>query len=160
MFGHKSWVLIVIFLFFCGQVIDSQAQKIQKNFSISWTDPMVVRVDEDNTVSCMHFVDAVYGEEFESLPTFVYLFPVDRNYSDYEVVMDDIVYEAITDKDKLLIPNDFQAAVPHYKVKTKIAAHQPYAVFSLLPIVKNGVGYSRMVSFSVTLKGINPIEPE
>ena len=57
----KSWVLVLIFLLAFLQVIDIQAQNIQKKVSIQWTENLTYKIDEDLSLEFLNFEDAIFG---------------------------------------------------------------------------------------------------
>ena len=150
---HKSLVIFLVFFTFLLQLPDSQAQKIQKNFNIKWTENITCRLDEENEVRCLSFEGAVYGGKYETLPLFVSVIPMDKAYESYDISVSDIRYSNLDETDKKLVPNNYPFTFLNIEVETKIEKHKPYAVVSFVPIVKNGNGASKVISLSLSLAG-------
>ena len=90
MMSRKSLVISLVFFVCLLQVVDSQAQKNQKKFNINWSDPKTYRLDDETAVRCLAFEGAVYSGDFQTLPLFVTVIPVDKMYDSYDVSLSDV----------------------------------------------------------------------
>lgn len=149
----KSWAVLAFFLLVLLQLTDIQAQKIQKEVKIAWNEPVSFTTDDEVRHSVLSFDGAVYGSDFQELPCFVYVIPVDRRYADYDVVVNDVAYASLSGKEKNLVPQNYNITDFVIKTETKVEGHKPYVVVSGIPLVKNGTGYSRVNSFSISIQG-------
>ena len=78
----NPWVIFAIFSLILFQIIDIQAQKIQKNISIQWLSPISYQTDRDETLTFMVFMGSVEDAEFPVLPTYYDHFPVSADFAD------------------------------------------------------------------------------
>ncbi len=150
----KSWVTFSIFFVFIAQVVDTQAQKIQKNITISWKDNISEFYSEDLTVEILHFTDAVYFRETPTLPSFYEKISVDNFFTDYVVSVTDVQYEPLSAHDATLIPATYTHSELDVKVVSAYERNHPYALLSFVPIVRTGQNqFSRVTSLTVTFEG-------
>ena len=151
----KSWVLFCIFCTFFIQSIDVQAQKIQKNIHLNWTDNHFQRFTEELTREFLHFEGAIYTTEEGRLPVFYEKIPVDKIYTDYTVTVSGATYEALSAHDQTLVPAG-RASALRVEVVTACERNRPYALVSFVPIIRSGNGQcSRLVSATITIEGRN-----
>ena len=66
----KSWVVWMLFGLLLVQCIDIQAQKIQKKVSLSWTENLIFKIDDENTLEFLNFEDAISDFNYGDLPVF------------------------------------------------------------------------------------------
>ena len=92
----KSWVLVLIFLLAFLQVIDIQAQNIQKKVSIQWTENLTYKIDEDLSLEFLNFEDAISDFRFGDLPLFFQKIAVDNFFSACEVQVSNARFEPLS----------------------------------------------------------------
>jgi hypothetical protein len=149
----KSWVLIAIFLVNILQVIDIQAQIIQKKVSIQWTENLIYKLDEDLSLEFLNFEDAISDFRFGDLPVFFQKTAVDKFFSECEVQFSNERFEPLAASDVKLVPKDLLQREIQAEVHCYVEKGQPYAVLTLLPFVVSQSGsVSRLLSCDVTLK--------
>ena len=151
----NPWVIFAIFSLILFQIIDIQAQKIQKNISIQWLSPISYQTDRDETLTFMVFMGSVEDAEFPVLPTYYDHFPVSADFADYSVTASNAVYQPLSDEEKALMPKDFRRSEIEYKVTTVYEKMQPYAAVSFTPVRVNGGRYEKLVSVSLSIEGRN-----
>lgn len=150
---HFSWVSLGIFVLIFFQLIDIQAQKIQKNISIQWLKPITYQTANEGTVSFIVFEGSVDDEAYPVLPRYYDHFPVSADFSDYDVVASNAVYEPLSEQEKSLVPKDFRQNEVAYEVTTVYEKKKPYAAVSFLPIRVNGGRYEKLVSVHLSIEG-------
>ena len=82
----KSWVLVILFLLVFLQVVDIQAQNIQKKLTIQWTENLTYKIDEDLSLEFLNFEGAISDFRYGDLPLFFQKIAVDNFFSDYEPI--------------------------------------------------------------------------
>ena len=100
----KSWVILVLFSMLLMQFIDSQAQIIRKKVSLTWTQNLVFKLDEENTLEFLNFEEAISDFNYGDLPVFFQKIAVDNFFSDCEVQLTNEVYENLSSEDQKLVP--------------------------------------------------------
>ena len=81
-----------------------QAQNIQKNINIHWLSNLIYEESEDEKTEYLFFEGAVGDEQFPSLPSFYTHFPVNSDFSAYDVKIANAVFEPMTEQEVTLIP--------------------------------------------------------
>ncbi len=155
---NKSWVLFCFFCLINLQLIDSQAQKIQKKFVVSWTDNVFQSVSEELSKEFLHFDGAIYLREQAELPVFYEKIPVDIFFEDYEVLVSDVQYEPMSPHDCALLKDMYQD--PELKVRVESVSERTrhYAQICFVPIIRTGSNqYSRVTSLTIQLEGKHPV---
>ena len=149
----KSWVLVAIFLVNILQVIDIQAQIIQKKVSVQWTENLIYKVDEDLSLEFLNFEDAISDFRFGDLPVFFQKTAVDKFFSECEVQLSNERFEPLAASDVKLVQKDLLQREIQAEVHCYMEKGQPYAVLTILPFVVSQSGsVSRLLSCDVTLK--------
>ena len=92
---NKSWVLFGLFCVFIIQSIDIQAQKIQKNISITWKDNLKYHYSEENFMEFLQFDGYAYFRSEDHLPVFYEKIPVDIFSSEFDVKTSNIQYGSL-----------------------------------------------------------------
>ena len=151
----NPWVILGIFSLILFQIIDIQAQKIQKNISIQWLSPVSYTTDRDETLTFMVFVGSVEDAEFPVLPAYYDHFPVSADFADYSVTASNAVYQPLSEEEKALMPKNFRRSEIEYKVTTVYEKMKPYAAVSFTPVRVNGGRYEKLVSVSLSIEGRN-----
>lgn len=152
--GKKSWVQFLFFLLICFQVAETQAQKVQKNFTLQWREPVEQTFTNGFQQTFLTFDDAFYGSDFPDLPTFYQILPVDIFYSRYEVRATDEQFADMTDAEVRLIPVDFHQKTIDYHVNSAYDRKTVYAQLTFLPIVETSPGhYRKLVSVTLEIEG-------
>ena len=148
----KSWVTIMTFLLLVAQLVDIQAQKIKKYISIPWTENLIYKLDEETTLEFLNFEDAILDFKYGDLPVFFQKIAVDNFFSDCEVQLSNLVFEPLSLHDQQLVPTNLLNSTLTPEVQCCAEQRKPYAIFTLLPFVKDASGNIRkLVSCEITL---------
>lgn len=148
----KSWVILLFFLLIIVQCVDIQAQIIRKNFSLAWTENLVFKIDEENTLEFLNFEDAISDFNYGDLPVFFQKIAVDNFFSDCEVQLSNMVFENLSTEDRELVPSHLLKPTVEPKACCYAEKGKPYAVVTLLPFVSDGSSQvKKLVSFEMTL---------
>ena len=150
---HFSWVALGVFGLILFQLIDIQAQKIIKNISIQWTTPITYQTEREETLSFIVFEGSVEDDTYPVLPRYYDHFPVSADFSNYEVVASNAVFEPLSEKEKSLMPKDFRQSDIVYQVTTVYEKMKPYAAVDFLPIRVNGGRYEKLTSVTLSIEG-------
>ncbi len=148
----KSWVLFCIFFCLIIQSIDIQAQKIQKNISIAWTENSKHYFSKENFKEFLYFDGTAYFRSGDNLPVFYEKIPVDILYSTYTVRASGIQYETMNAHDQSLVPADLPSEL-QFEVTTAYERNQAYVQISFVPVVRNGSQCSRVTALSLSIEG-------
>ena len=105
--SKKSWVQVSLFILILFQIADIQAQKIQKNYTLQWQNPVGHTFTNGFQQTFLTFEDAFYGSDFPDLPAFYQIIPVDKFFAGYGVRATDQQFADLTDEEARLIPADF-----------------------------------------------------
>lgn len=148
----KSWVILVFFGLLMMQIVDSQAQIIRKKVSLAWTENLVFKIDDENTLEFLNFEDAISDFNYGDLPVFFQKIAVDNFFSDCEVQLSNEVYENLSSEDTKLVPLQLLKTVVEPQVHCYAEKGRPYAVVTLLPFKSDGSAQvKKLVSFEMTL---------
>ncbi|MBO4654832.1 MAG: type IX secretion system sortase PorU [Bacteroidales bacterium] len=148
----KSWVLLVFLGLLFLQVLDSQAQIIQKKYTIRWTDNLVYQIDEETKLEFLNFEGAVSDFRYRDLPVFFQKIAVDNFFSDCEVRLAHEVYEPLNADERKLVPVQLLKSALDPQVNCYAEKGKPFAMVTLLPFVADASGQVRkLVSFEITL---------
>ena len=148
----KSWVVWMLFWLLLLQCIDIQAQKIQKKVSLSWTENLIFKIDDENTLEFLNFEDAISDFNYGDLPVFFQKIAVDNFFSDCEVQLSNEVFENLSSEERKLVPSSLLKPMVEPKVRCYAEKGKPYAVVTLLPFVSDGSSQvKKLVSFEMTL---------
>lgn len=154
---YKYWVAILFFICAIFQLIDTQAQKIEKKIHIHWKDPITHHISEDRVLSFLSFEDCVYLQTDPGVPSFYEMIPVQDFYESYQVSIIQAEYEDVKAGEALLIPEDFQSKTLKINAVSAYSRKKPYLLLSFVPIVESGSGqYRRLVSLTLTVEGTQP----
>lgn len=149
----KSWVLVLIFLLAFLQVIDIQAQNIQKKVSIQWTENLTYKIDEDLSLEFLNFEDAISDFRFGDLPLFFQKIAVDNFFSACEVQVSNAHFEPLSANDKKLVPTAVLKSQLVPEVRCYAERGKPYALLTLLPFVIDPSGnVSKLLSCDISIK--------
>lgn len=150
----KSWAKFIIFIFLFIQFIDSQAQKIQKSYSIHWEDTRIYSPSEDITLEFLYFKGGVSGSDFPDLPLFHEKIAVDRYFGEYEVSLQNVRTVPLSKEEIKLLPENFDIREVQVSVQTITEKNKHYASFSLLPFFRDGSGnFQKITDFDITVNG-------
>ena len=133
--GKKSWVRILLFLPILFQVIDNQAQTIQKKFSIRWNEPYLNSFSDGSQQEFLTFENASYGYDAAGLPVFYEIIPVDKFYTRYDVRVVSQEFEDMTAAESRLIPQSFHQQSVNYQVHSARDRNRIFAQLQFIPIV-------------------------
>ena len=148
----KSWAVLAFFLLLLMQCVDIQAQKIQKKVSLVWTENLVFKIDDENTLEFLNFEDAISDFKYGDLPVFFQKIAVDNFFSDCEVQLSNEQYENLSSEDQKLVPAQLLKTYLEPQVHCYAEKGIPYAVVTLLPFVSDGSAQvKKLVSFEMTL---------
>lgn len=148
----KSWVILLLFLLIIVQCVDIQAQIIRKKFSLAWTENLVFKIDDENTLEFLNFEDAISDFNYGDLPVFFQKIAVDNFFSDCEVQLSNMVFENLSSEDRKLVPSHLLKPTVEPKVCCYAEKGKPYAVVTLLPFVSDGSSQiKKLISFEMTL---------
>ena len=149
----KSWVLVILFLLVFLQVIDIQAQIIQKKVSIQWTENLLYKIDDDLSLEFLNFDDAISDFRYGDLPLFFQKIAVDNFFSSCEVQLSNARFEPLPAKDKNLVPAALLKSQLEAEVHCYAERGKPYAVLTLLPFVIDLSGnISRLLSCDISIR--------
>ena len=149
---NKSWVLFCIFCIFITQHIDSQAQKIQKNISIHWTENLKQHISEGVSREFLYFDGAIFPRTEDNLPVFYEKIPVDIFYSDFSVTITDVQYAPMSSHDQSLVSASLSSD-PKVEVASAYERNQAYVTIAFTPIIRTGGQYSRITSINLSIEG-------
>jgi hypothetical protein len=150
----KSWVLVILFLLVILQVVDIQAQNIQKKVSVQWTENLIYKIDEDFSLEFLNFENAISDFRYGDLPLFFQKIAVDNFFSDCEVQVSNARFEPLPAKDKNLVPAALLKSQLEPEVHCYAERGKAYAMLTLLPFIIDGSGnISRLLSCDIN---INP----
>lgn len=153
----KSWVPFCILCLTFLQIIEIQAQKIEKTIKFTWTDNIVDPFHEDNPIEFLHFDGATYLSTYGSLPCFYEKFAVDNFYSDYDISVSDIVYEGMSTHDCSLIPEGIVHSTLSFDAYSAYEGENTFALISFVPIIQAGKGtFQRVTSITFHIQGRSP----
>ena len=148
----KSWVILTVFLLLIIQVVDIQAQIIQKKVSLSWTENLIFKLDDENTLEFLNFEDAITDFKYGDLPVFFQKIAVDNFFSEYDIQLSNEKYEFLSQEDRKLVPSNLLKPVVEPEVHCYADKGKPYAVVTLLPFVSaTSSQVKKLVSFEMTL---------
>ena len=148
----KSWVILTVFLLLIIQVVDIQAQIIQKKVSLSWTENLIFKLDDENTLEFLNFEDAITDFKYGDLPVFFQKIAVDNFFSEYEIQLSNEKYEFLSQEDRKLVPSNLLKPVVEPEVHCYAEKGKHYAVVTLLPFVSaTSSQVKKLVSFEMTL---------
>lgn len=149
---RKSWVPLLIFFIIILQHI--QAQRIEKNIQIAWTDNVVQHFSDENVQEHLHFQNASYMQPYSTLPCYQELIPLSQDYKEYSIAFDQIHSEPLSSRDIALIPASYTLRQPDIRVKTVHQRHKTYALLTFIPIIQTGQGqYCRITSIHIRIEG-------
>lgn len=150
----KSWVSIILFCIIFLQIIDIQAQKIEKNIVLTWTNNTIYPISDDNIQEFLHFDEAVYTQEYPTLPAFYQKVTVNNFFSDYNVIVSDAHFEAMNAHDCAMIPANFTQTSLKINVTSAYERKNAFALISFIPFIQTGKGqYSRLTSVTISIEG-------
>ena len=150
----KSWVILLLFLLIIVQCVDIQAQIIRKKFSLAWTENLVFKIDDENTLEFLNFEDAISDFNYGDLPVFFQKIAVDNFFSDCEVQLSNMVFENLSSEDRKLVPSHLLKPTVEPKVCCYAEKGKPYAVVTLLPFVSDGSSQiKKLISFDLDTQG-------
>lgn len=148
----KSWVILLLFVLILMQCIDIQAQIIRKKVSLAWTENLVFKIDDENTLEFLNFEEAISDFKYGDLPVFFQKIAVDNFFSDCEVQLSNMVFENLLSEDRNLVPSQLLKPTVEPQVRCYAEKGKPYAVVTLLPFVSDGSSQiKKLVSFEMTL---------
>ena len=148
----KSWVILLLFVLILMQCIDIQAQIIRKKVSLAWTENLVFKIDDENTLEFLNFEEAISDFNYGDLPVFFQKIAVDNFFSDCEVQLSNMVFENLSSEDRNLVPSQLLKPTVEPQVRCYAEKGKPYAVVTLLPFVSDGSSQiKKLVSFEMTL---------
>ena len=148
----KSWVLGVLFLLLILQSIDIQGQIIQKKVSLAWTENLIFKLDDENSLEFLNFEDAITDFKFGDLPVFFQKTAVDNFFSDCDVLLSNEVYENLSSEDRKLVSLDLLKPVIEPQVKCYAEKGKPYLVLTFLPFVSDASGnVKKLISCDISL---------
>lgn len=154
---NKSWVLFCFFCLINLQLIDSQAQKIQKKIVVSWTDNVFRPVTEGLTKEFLHFDGAIYLQNQAELPAFYEKIPVDIFFEDYSVQVSEVQYDPMSPHECDLVKDLCKDSELKVHVESVSERTRHFAQICFVPIVRTGSNqYSRVTSLTVQLEGRHP----
>lgn len=149
----KSWVLVILFWLVFLQVIDIQAQNIQKKVSIQWTENLTYKIDEDFSLEFLNFEGAISDFHYGDLPLFFQKIAVDNFFSDCEVQVSNARFEPLSTKDKNLVPVALLKSQLEPVVHCYAERGKAYAMLTFLPFVIDGSGnISRLLSCDISIR--------
>ena len=152
----KSWVQIVIFILVSFQIVDIQAQTIQKKYSIRWGEPFRYTFSDGSQQSFLTFENATYGYDFPDLPVFYEAIPVDIFFSDYNVKVVSQEFEEMTAQETALVPQDFHNQSVKYEISSAYDRHDVFARLYFIPIMETASGrYQKLTSVTLEITGMN-----
>ena len=152
----KSWVQIVIFILVSFQIVDIQAQTIQKKYSIRWGEPFQNTFSDGSQQTFLTFENATYGYDFPDLPVFYEAIPVDIFFSDYNVKVVSQEFEEMTAQEAALVPQDFHNQSVKYEISSAYDRHDVFARLYFIPIVETAPGrYQKLTSVTLEITGMN-----
>ena len=150
----KSWVLVLLFFLAFLQVVDIQAQIIQKKVSIQWTENLTYKVDEDLSLEFLNFEGAISDFRYGDLPLFFQKIAVDNFFSACEVQVSNARFESLPAKDKNLVPTALLKPQLEPEIQCYAERGRTYAMLTFLPFVIDHSGnVSRLLSCDIS---INP----
>lgn len=156
---RKSWVLLALFCIVFMQLPNIQAQKIEKKYQFEWTDNLNYTFSEDNIKEFLHFKDAIYVQDFASLPCLYEAISVDNFFSTYDIQISNADFEAIPSADQHLIPSDFSANDWSIEIHSAYERNKTYALLTVLPFRRLGNGqFQRLKSITITIEGKKPVQ--
>jgi hypothetical protein len=142
----------MLFLLVFSQVIDIQAQNIQKNVSIQWTENLTYKIDDDLSLEFLNFEDAISDFRFGNLPLFFQKMAVDNFFSNAEVKLFNERYELLSPKDKELVPKALLKTYLDPEVHCYAERGKPYMMLTLLPFVVDESGnVKKLLSFEYAI---------
>ena len=154
---HKSWVQFLLLVVFFLQLIDIQAQKIEKKITINWKENHIENFSEERSWEILLFDNATYLVDNPTLPCYAEQFPIDQLYNDYEINISDVQYEKMSAHDASLLPADFHHRDLQVAISTMCERNKKYAVLTITPFVETADGhFSKLVSATLSFRGIDP----
>lgn len=152
---RNSWVLLILFFITNIQLTVIQAQNFIKDIQFEWQSPLVYKQADAEKIEFLSFIGSVSDESVPVLPRYYTHFPVDADYSDYEISITAEHYEPVPADEIRLIPKDFAPNEIRLQVETVYEKKKPHAAISFVPIRKGANGYERLTSVTLSLKGLN-----
>ena len=149
-----SWVKFLIFLLIFIQLFDIQSQNIKKNIQFNWKEPLSFTISEDKEIRLLYFQGAVAADGYETLPQLFERFETNAFYSEYEVMLLDVQSVRMTAEEAALVPTDFQESDFRATAFTVVDRKKNYTALSILPVRKNGNGYEKLLSATVSVRAI------
>ncbi len=150
-----SLVSFVTFLLFLFQNIDIQAQKNQNNIVFEWQPLRSYTISEDETISLLYFSGAIAYPKCEQLPLYFDLWPAEDSFTDYKVTLSELQFQPLTAEERACVPAAFSETEFVASAKAVTQKKKNYIALSILPVRKNGNGYEKLVSVTVSVQGTN-----
>ena len=156
--SKNSWVRFLFFILVVFQIADSQAQRVQKNISLRWTDPVSNTFSDGHSRSFLSFENAVYGGEFFELPAFYEIIAVDNFFNDYQVNVIAQEFADMSVTDCQLVTPGFHQKTVDYQVHSAYDRKHTYAQLTFIPIVETSPGhFKKLVSVTLEIEGKNAV---
>jgi hypothetical protein len=154
----KSWVPFLIFILTFSQIIDIQAQRVQKKIDFQWREPVVNLFSDGHEQTFLWFDGAVYGGKFPDLPAYYEMIPVENFFSDFVVRVMDEEFEEMNATDCQLVSSDFHQQKISYTIASAYDRKDVYAQLTFVPLVETSPGrYMRLRSVTLEIEGKNVV---
>lgn len=149
---RKSWVQVLIFILIIFQVADSQAQTIQKKYSIRWEEPYLNTFSDGSQQEFLAFDGASYGYDYPDLPFFYEAIPVDKFFTEYDVRVVAQEFADMPAREAALMPQDFHRKTVDYQVASAYDRRSVFARLYFIPIVETAPGrYQKLTSVTLEI---------
>ena len=151
---HYSWVRLLFFILFFIQLIDSQSQTIEKKYSFDWRNPQTHTFENGFSETFLYFEHAVFGGEFQELPSVYEAIPVENFFSEYDVRVVAQEFADMSAEECRLVPSGFQQTEVNYRVVSAYDRKEIFALLTFIPIVKVSDGhYQKLLSLTLEIAG-------
>lgn len=155
----KTWAIIIIFLTVLLQTTNTQAQKIEKSYTIDWVENIIYHPEPEKEVEMLFFHGASQNSEFPLLPLFFERISVDAFFQNYDVVVRNLKTTPLSSHEISLIPTDFSPSQFEVKVISTIDRKKNFAAISFTPIFKQNETFVKVNSFDISINGKDPLFP-
>lgn len=156
--NKKSWVLFNIFLLVFIQLIDIQAQTIQKKINFHWNEPYSYTTYSGFKSDFLSFDNAIYRNDYPTLPLFYEMIPVENFFEDYEVKVVAQEWENMNANDCKLVPSDFHQKQIQFEINSAYEGKNAFTLLSFIPIVETASGqYKKLISITLSIDGKQPV---
>lgn len=150
----NTWAKFCLFFIIITQLIDIQAQNFSKNIVFHWNSPLIYQQNDDDILQLLHFDGAIAFPDDETLPCSFEKWAANAFYDSFDVELSNEQYVRMSNDEAELVSDNYQETSPKVTVRTLMDKKKHFVSCWLVPIRKTSNGYEKLLSVTVTVKGV------